>query len=166
MSRALHYRRIEEQKRRFALYAIATVVFYMATLLVGTIAYTWGGESLSIYLSLEAATRKGGLPLFFQSLLALLSFIALVVSMALIFLAKSSTSMGEFSSSKKLIYAAAATTAVATAFAAAALAPPAAGYINEFYYIYLGMLAASLALSSYALTLLKGVTKFYTPRRK
>ncbi|MFN7106286.1 MAG: hypothetical protein ACK4M3_06885 [Pyrobaculum sp.] len=138
----------------------------MATLLVGTIAYTWGGKSLSIYLSLEAATREGGLALFYQSLLTLLSFIVLIVSTALIFLAKSSTSMGEFSSSKKLIYAAVVTTAIATAFAATAFAPPAAGYINEIYYAYLAMLAAALALSIFGLVLLKDVMKFYTPRRK
>lgn len=159
------YRRSEEQKQRFSLYGMLTALFHLVTLLAGGVAYA--SSNLPVYLSMNAAVASGhGTAVFFQSMLALLSFIVLAVSALLIFLSRATTARGEFTSSSKLIYSAIVADALALAFAAASLAPPASGIINSLYYVFIVMAAACIAMALFAVVLLRGVVSYYTPRRK
>jgi len=165
MSRAVLYKRSEEMKQRYSLYGLFTAVLQLTTLLIGGVVYA--SSNLPVYLSMNAAVASGyGVTIFTQSLLVLLSFIVLAAAALLLFLSRSTTSRGEFSSSSKLIYSAIATTAMALAFAAAALLPPASNVINPLYYLYVVMIAVVLAMSIYAIALLRAVLSYYTPRRK
>jgi hypothetical protein len=107
-----------------------------------------------------------GVAVFAQSLLVLLSFIVLAAAALLIFLSRATTARGEFTSSNQLIYSTIAVTAIALAFAASALFPPASNVVNPLHYLYVAMIAAALAMSLYAVVLLKAVVNYYTPRRK
>jgi len=79
---------------------------------------------------------------------------------------RATTARGEFTSSNQLIYSAIAVTAIALAFAASALFPPASNVVNPLHYLYVAMIVAALAMSFYAVVLLKAVVNYYTPRRK
>lgn len=165
MSRAVLYRRSEEQKQKFSNYGILAVVFYLATLLVGVAIYS--SSNLPIYLSMNAAiTSGGGVALFTQSLLVLLSFFTLTAASILAFLSRATTTRGEFTSSSKLLYSALALLGVTTVFAVSALLPPASEYINPLYFIYIVLLVVGIAVMLYAIALLRGVVAYYTPRRK
>lgn len=165
MSRAVLYKRSEETKRRYSFYGLLTAIFYLATLLVGAVVYA--SSELPVYLSMNAAVGSGyGVAVFAQSLLVLLSFIVLAAAALLIFLSRATTARGEFTSTNQLIYSAIAVTAIALAFAASALFPPASNVVNPFHYLYVAMIAAALAMSLYAVVLLKAVVNYYTPRRK
>lgn len=165
MSRAVLYRRSEETKRRYSFYGLLTAIFYLATLLAGAVVYA--SSELPVYLSMNAAVGSGyGVAMFVQSLLVLLSFIVLAAAALLIFLSRATTARGEFTSTNQLIYSTIATTAIALAFAAAALFPPASNVVNPFHYLYVAKIAAALAMSLYAVVLLKAVVNYYTPRRK
>jgi magnesium-transporting ATPase (P-type) len=165
MSRAVLYKRSEETKRRYSFYGLFTAIFYLATLLVGAVVYA--SSELPVYLSMNAAAGSGyGVAVFAQSLLVLLSFIVLAAAALLIFLSRATTARGEFTSSSQLIYSAIAVTAIALAFAASALFPPASNVVNPLHYLYVAMIAAALAMSLYAVVLLKAVVNYYTPRRK
>jgi magnesium-transporting ATPase (P-type) len=165
MSRAVLYKRSEETKKRYSFYGLITAIFYLATLLVGAVVYA--SSELPVYLSMNAAVGSGyGVAVFAQSLLVLLSFIVLAAAALLIFLSRATTARGEFTSSNQLIYSAIAVTAIALAFAASALFPPASNVVNPFHYLYVAMIVAALAMSLYAVVLLKAVVNYYTPRRK
>jgi magnesium-transporting ATPase (P-type) len=165
MSRAVLYRRSEETKKRYSFYGLITAIFYLATLLVGAVVYA--SSELPVYLSMNAAVGSGyGVAVFAQSLLVLLSFIVLAAAALLIFLSRATTARGEFTSTNQLIYSAIATTAIALAFAASALFPPASNVANPLHYLYVAMIVAALAMSFYAVVLLKAVVNYYTPRRK
>jgi magnesium-transporting ATPase (P-type) len=165
MSRAVLYKRSEETKRRYSFYGLFTAIFYLATLLVGAVVYA--SSELPVYLSMNAAAGSGyGVAVFAQSLLVLLSFIVLAAAALLIFLSRATTARGEFTSSSQLIYSAIAVTAIALAFAASALFPPASNVVQPFHYLYVAMIVAALAMSLYAVVLLKAVVNYYTPRRK
>jgi magnesium-transporting ATPase (P-type) len=165
MSRAVLYKRSEETKRRYSFYGLLTAIFYLATLLVGAVVYA--SSELPVYLSMNAAVTSGyGVAVFAQSLLVLLSFIVLAAAALLIFLSRATTARGEFTSSNQLIYSTIAVTAIALAFAASALFPPASNVVNPLHYLYVAMIAAALAMSLYAVVLLKAVVNYYTPRRK
>lgn len=127
-----------------------TIVFYLSTVLIGGVAY----GNLKINPSVE------------YSLFMYFSFIALVAAALLIFLAKNSTAMGEFSSAKKLIYSAMATTAVAIVFTTSALVISGRAFTTELFYVYVALQPVALALSTYLLMSLRGVVAYYTPRRK
>jgi len=165
MSRAVLYKRSEETKRRYSFYGLFTAIFYLATLLVGAVVYA--SSELPVYLSMNAAAGSGyGVAVFAQSLLVLLSFIVLAAAALLIFLSRATTARGEFTSSNQLIYSTIAVTAIALAFAASALFPPASNVVQPFHYLYVAMIVAALAMSLYAVVLLKTVVNYYTPRRK
>jgi len=165
MSRAVLYKRSEEAKQRYSFYGLLTAIFYLTTLLVGSVVYA--SSELPVYLSMNAAVARGyGVAVFTQSLLVLLSFIVLAAAALLIFLSRATTARGEFPSSSKLIYSAIAVTAIALAFAASALFPPASNVISPFHYLYMTMVVAALAMSLYAVALLRAVVNYYTPRRK
>ena len=165
MSRAVLYKRSEETKRRYSFYGFITAIFYLATLLVGAVVYA--SSELPVYLSMNAAAGSGyGVAVFAQSLLVLLSFIVLAAAALLIFLSRATTARGEFTSTNQLIYSTIAVTAIALAFAASALFPPASNVVQPFHYLYVAMIVAALAMSLYAVVLLKAVINYYTPRRK
>ncbi|AET33549.1 hypothetical protein [Pyrobaculum ferrireducens] len=165
MSRATLYKRSEESKQRFSFYGLLTSILHLATMLVGGVAYA--SSNLPIYLSLNAAYASGhGVTVFAQSLLVLLSFVALVASTILMFLSRATTARGEFTSTTKLLYSAAATTGLAFLFALTALAPPAAQVVSPVYYAYVAMVAVCIALVAFAFQLLRSVTAYYAPRRK
>jgi len=152
-------------KQRYSFYGLLTAIFYLAALLVGGVAYA--ASNLPVYLSVNAAVASGyGMMVFAQSLLVLLSFIVLASGALLIFLSRATTVRGEFSSSGKLLYSAIAAAAIALAFAATALLPPASSIVAEFHYLYIVMIVIALAMSIYAVMLLKAVASYYTPRRK
>lgn len=164
MSRAALYKR-EETKQRFSLYGFLTSIFHLVTMLVGGVAYA--SSNLPIYLSLNAANASGyGAAIFAQSLLVLLSFVALVASTILVFLSRATTERGEFTSTTKLLYSAIVATGLAFVFALTALAPPAAHVVNPVYYTYVTMVAACIVLVVLAFQLLKSVIAYYAPRRK
>jgi len=165
MSRAVLYKRSEELKRRYSLYGLFTAVFYLVTMLVGGVAYA--SSNLPVYLSRNAATASGyGDVIFLQSVLVLISFILLATSALLIFLSRATTSRGEFASSFKLLYLAIATAGIALSFSASAAVPPASGIVGWPLYLYLALIAASLAMTIFAVTILRGVISYYAPRRK
>ncbi|MEM1663301.1 MAG: hypothetical protein QW085_00705 [Pyrobaculum sp.] len=164
MSRAALYRKSEEQKRRYSTYGMFVVVFYLATLLIGAVIYS--SSNLPVYLSINAAIASGGVVLFIQSLLVLLSYITLVAAAVLTFLSRSTTSRGEFTSSRKLLYASLIALGATMVFTTSALAPPAFNYIGGLLLIYVVLLVICIALAFYAIVLLKQIEEYYTPRRK
>ncbi len=150
MSKAVQYKKLEKYRQRLALLSMITTVFYLSTVLIGGVAY----GNLKTTPSVE------------YSLFMYFSFIALVAAALLIFLAKNSTAMGEFSSAKKLIYSAMAATAVAIVSTTSALVISEGAFATELFYVYVTLQLVALALSTYLLMSLRGVVAYYTPRRK